>query len=212
MLILTTIAAVLTWLILLLLLCNFGENSANALSSIHPAIYDIPWEICPVEFQKLVSFMLRSAQSSLHLKGFASINCSRALFKQVLQPICLTLKKLNFSHIWCLFQFCLDNQYWLFVLYGTSPFWIIRRMMILKWYERGMDEEVERRKAVEGVNTGQHNKKRHSKKESLLADCNTLDQKVIDIHVFLVILSLLYVTKRSFQICCYLCTKNSRIS
>lgn len=89
MLIVITMAAILTWLILLLLLCNFGEKTANALDSMHPAIYDIPWEVCPVKFQKKVSFMLRSAQSPIYLKGFASIKCSRELFKQVLQAIFL---------------------------------------------------------------------------------------------------------------------------
>lgn len=81
----SSISAGLTWLVFLLLLCISGENTTNALDNIHPAIYDMPWELCPVRFQKCVWFVLRSAQDPLYLQGYASIKCSRALFKQVLK-------------------------------------------------------------------------------------------------------------------------------
>lgn len=91
MLIFVTMTAMITWLTFLLLLCYVGENATNALENIHPAIYETPWQLCPEEFQKCVLFMLKAAQEPIYLKGYASLQCSRALFKQVLAKKILSI-------------------------------------------------------------------------------------------------------------------------
>lgn len=83
MLILVTMTAMVTWLTFLLLLCYVDENATNTLGNIHPAIYDTPCQLCKLEFQKLVLLMLRAAQEPIYIKGYGSLHCSRALFKQV---------------------------------------------------------------------------------------------------------------------------------
>lgn len=83
LIVVSVLNAVTVWLGLFFLLCNYGESVTNAFESIHPAIYQTSWHTCPLDVQKAVALMLRASEDRIHIKGYASIICSLAMFKQV---------------------------------------------------------------------------------------------------------------------------------
>lgn len=81
--IMSVVFGTVSWMGFMLVVCNFGENVSNAYEALHPAIYDVPWHYCPVDFQKWVVLMLRASQEQTYIRGFFSITCSREMYKQV---------------------------------------------------------------------------------------------------------------------------------
>lgn len=77
--------AISTWLLLFYALCDYGEDVAKAFEALSISIYGISWPLCPLEIQRLLVMMIRASQEPVHLRGYPSINCSRNIFKQVMQ-------------------------------------------------------------------------------------------------------------------------------
>lgn len=95
MLILTILNAILSWLCLFYLLCDYGEDVTSAFSVLSQSFYDVSWPLCPNEFQKLLVMMIKASQEPVYLKGYLSgvSNCSRGTFKQVnLIPFAFEMK------------------------------------------------------------------------------------------------------------------------
>lgn len=110
MLILSIIGGAGPWMSLMLLVCNYGDNVSSAFEQLHLTIYSTSWHLCPVKQQKLTILMLAASQNSVDVRGFASITCSRAMYKEV---ICFIIYWARFSvSIWVIQLYSHISIFW----------------------------------------------------------------------------------------------------
>lgn len=90
-LIVSILNAILSWLCLFYLLCDYGEDMTQAFRALSISFFDDTWPLYPIELQKLLIIMIQGSQEAVYLKGHASINTSRDIFKQVNAISCRVL-------------------------------------------------------------------------------------------------------------------------
>lgn len=72
-----------SWLILFFLVCDFGEEVTNQLTSISDSFYEILWYQLPIDLQKYFILSILNAETSVHLEGFG-LYSTRDTFKKVI--------------------------------------------------------------------------------------------------------------------------------
>lgn len=83
MLIISILNALITWSCLFFLLCNYGESVTGAFDELNLSIVNVSWYLCSADIQKSAVMMIATSQGIVRLNGYASIDCSRDMFKQV---------------------------------------------------------------------------------------------------------------------------------
>lgn len=73
---------VLIWLILLFLLCDYGDKATNEFASLSYSYFEILWYYLPVDQQKYFILMISNAETPVNLEGFV-VQCTRETFKKV---------------------------------------------------------------------------------------------------------------------------------
>lgn len=63
--------------------CYFGDYVTNSFHDIDLSISSCAWYKLPIQMQNCLPMMLRTAQKPIYLIGFAKLNCTREVFKQV---------------------------------------------------------------------------------------------------------------------------------
>lgn len=98
--------------------CYFGEQVTSAFNDLHKTVYLCDWYSFPLKIRKFIPTILLNAQQPVHMRGFASFNCTLQTFKTVINTsyeYFATLKEI----IWIAAEFvCL--------LQSNRAFWINR--------------------------------------------------------------------------------------
>lgn len=78
------ISVLLSWsLIMLFILCEFGELMAQRFERFDETIEQCDWYLYPHDIQRLFVIVLSNTQRSTYLRGFGNVPCARDSFKRV---------------------------------------------------------------------------------------------------------------------------------
>lgn len=75
-------SAVMIWLILFFLLCDYGGRATNQFTSLGDSCFKMSWYHLPANQQKYLVLMIANAERPVYLEGFV-IQCTREIFKKV---------------------------------------------------------------------------------------------------------------------------------
>lgn len=67
----------------LYLFCHFGNHVTERIDDIHFAAYNICWYELPLDMQKIIAVIIRSAQKPVYIRVFGGAHCSREVFMKV---------------------------------------------------------------------------------------------------------------------------------
>lgn len=68
---------------ILIWVCNYGEKVATAFADLQETIYNLSWHLCPENLKKNVVIMLILAEKPFYFKGIFKLNVSHETFKKV---------------------------------------------------------------------------------------------------------------------------------
>lgn len=106
--------------------CELGAQVTHQFNSLDDVLCQVKWYILPIEVQRMVIMFMLDAQQAVFLRGYGNIVCSRDSFKNVWS---LKLNS-NLMHNLVVFRILirffliplhLDNQFWVFLFYDSSP-------------------------------------------------------------------------------------------
>lgn len=69
--------------VVLFVFCYFGEKLTTEYEKIEHTVYQTTWYLMPIEMQKKIPSLLAITYRTVHLCGFANIQCTHEFFKRV---------------------------------------------------------------------------------------------------------------------------------
>lgn len=65
------------------MLCVFGDETTTKFEKMYGSICKCSWYEFPIETQKVLPLVLRTAQQPVHLRGYMNVRCTREFMKAV---------------------------------------------------------------------------------------------------------------------------------
>lgn len=66
-----------------LLYCNLGETMTKQFDGFNNGLSCFNWYFLSVKMQKLLVIVMANTQTSIHIRGYGNIKCTREAFKKV---------------------------------------------------------------------------------------------------------------------------------